>query len=191
MRFVSSTATNCHSECTAFKTLPVMVVANGELTVVHLKMHKLSRKAWEALIPRKACMSTTSRTEWKAAESTYKNNCMLSTAAVLLAAKSTEGPQCGSSNTQGTINFKRTSRTAIQVSTTQWYSWQCRHLWQTPSKVISQVSPETMRCVASDTVAPSEAHLLQQACMTPWWEERGHCCSIEGSSQTDLWQFNH
>lgn len=34
---------------------PVMVVAKGELMVVHLKMHRLRRKAWDADTSRKSC----------------------------------------------------------------------------------------------------------------------------------------
>ena len=34
---------------------PVMVVARGELMVVHLKMHRLRRKAWDAETSRKSC----------------------------------------------------------------------------------------------------------------------------------------
>ena len=38
---------------------PVTVVANGELMVVHQKMHKFSRNAWEAESSRKSCRQHT------------------------------------------------------------------------------------------------------------------------------------
>ena len=36
------------SSALQYQAAPVMVVARGELTVVHLKMHRFSRNAWEA-----------------------------------------------------------------------------------------------------------------------------------------------